>query len=352
MPQLQGVGHGQAAAQLRRGLTGMLQWVVVFFCVAVVGTGLALRYAVWRNLFDHPGERRSHERSTARGGGAAIVAALLIATFVVAFRDPGEWMLLGAFGIGLALVAAVGLIDDHKPLSPWLRLAAHMAAALLMAVALLHVTGDWRVAAVAFVAITALTNVWNFMDGINGLAASQAIVVAGLLASGWIGSGTWTWMAAALVAACAGFLPYNFPKARIFLGDVGSGSIGYAIATMVVVLGAGHEKTSWLLLLPLSAFLVDAGLTLLRRVVRREAWWAPHTQHAYQIWARKVGHTRVTLAYAVWTLAGALLLLGIQGMPVGFTLACAVAWYISAGLAWWLLQCMESEKKNPHSING
>lgn len=330
----------------------MPQWVVVFFCVALVGTNVALRYAVWRDLFDHPGERRSHEHSTARGGGAAIVVALLIATAVIALRDPGQGTLLGAFGIGLALVAAVGSIDDHRPLSPWLRLAAHMVAALLMAVALLHVTGDWRIAAVAFLAITALTNVWNFMDGINGLAASQAILVAGLFASGWIGSGIWTWMAAALAAACAGFLPYNFPRARIFLGDVGSGSIGYAIATLVVVLGTGHEKMSWLLMLPLSAFLVDAGLTLLRRIVRREAWWAPHTQHAYQVWARRAGHRTVTLAYGGWTLAGSLLLLGVQAMPAKFMLACAVAWYISAGLAWWALQCMESEKKKPSSING
>lgn len=324
----------------------MLQWVVVFFCVALVGTRLALRYAVWRDLFDHPGERRSHENATARGGGAAIVAALLIAVVVMALRDPGQQMLLGAFGVGLALVAGVGLVDDHRPLSPWLRLTAHMAAALLMAVALLHVTGDWRIAAVAFVAITALTNVWNFMDGINGLAASQAIVVAGVLASGWIGSGIWSWMAAALAAACAGFLPCNFPKARIFLGDVGSGSIGYSIATLVAVLGAQHQKMSWLLLLPLSAFLVDAGLTLLRRIVRREAWWAPHTQHAYQVWARRAGHTRVTLAYAGWTLAGSVLLLGIRDMSVGFMLACAVAWYISAGLSWWLLQCTEVKRTN------
>ena len=322
----------------------MLQWVVLYFGLAVLGTWMTLRYAVWRELFDHPGERRSHTHATARGGGAAIVAVLLVAAVALALRYPSQQMLLGTFSLALTLVAGVGLVDDHRPLSPWLRLTAHIIAALLMALVLLDATGDWRIAAVALLAIMVLTNVWNFMDGINGLAASQAMMIAALLSTAWSGGGSWIWMAAALAAACAGFLPYNFPRARIFLGDVGSGSIGFAIAALVVVIGAEHEKSSWLLMLPLSAFLVDAGLTLLRRIIRREAWWRPHTQHAYQVWARRAGHTRVTLAYAAWTLGGSVLMLVGQNTPNAFMLGITVAWYISAGLVWWLVQTMEPEK--------
>lgn len=322
----------------------MLQWVALYFGLAVLGTWVALRYAVWRELFDHPGERRSHAHATARGGGAAIVAALLVAAVALALRHPSQQMLLGAFSLGLALVAGVGLVDDHRPLSPWLRLAAHIFAALLVALALLGITGDWRVAAVALLAIVVLTNVWNFMDGINGLAATQAAIIAVLLSTAWIGGGSWIWMAAALAAACAGFLPYNFPRARIFLGDVGSGSIGFSIAALVAVIGAEHEKSSWLLMLPLSAFLVDAGLTLLRRIIRREAWWRPHTQHAYQVLARSAGHATVTLAYAAWTLAGCALVLVGKNTPNAFMLGITVAWYISAGLLWWLVQKMEPER--------
>ena len=322
----------------------MLQWVSLYFGLAVLATWMTLRYAVWRDLFDHPGERRSHAHATARGGGAAIVVGLLVAAIVLAVRDPQQQLLLGAFSLGLSLVAGVGLVDDHRPLSPWVRLAAHIFAGMLMALALLAVTGDWRIAAVAFLAIVVLTNVWNFMDGINGLAATQAMLVAVLLSSAWSAGGSWTWMAAALAAACAGFLPYNFPKARIFLGDVGSGSIGFSIAVLVVVQGAQNEKSSWLLMLPLSAFLVDAGLTLLRRIIRREAWWAPHTQHAYQVWARRAGHATVTLAYAGWTVAGSAMVLVGKNMPGVFMLRVTVAWYISAGLLWWLLQNMEPEK--------
>ena len=328
----------------------MLQWVVLYFGMAVLATWMAIRYAVWRQLFDHPGERRSHAHATARGGGAAIVAALLVAAVALALRYPQQQVLLGAFSLGLSLVAGVGLVDDHRPLSPWLRLTAHIFAALLMALALLDMTGDWRVAAVALLAIMVLTNVWNFMDGINGLAASQATIIAVLLS--WSGGGSWTWMAAALAAACVGFLPYNFPAARIFLGDVGSGSIGFSIAVLVVVLGAENEKSSWLLMLPLSAFLVDAGLTLLRRIIRREAWWTPHTQHAYQVWARRAGHAKVTLAYAAWTLSGSALVLVGKNTPGAFMPGVAVAWYISAGLLWWLLQSMEPEKSQAVQSKG
>ena len=330
----------------------MLQWVFLYFGLAVLATWMTLRYAVWRELLDHPGERRSHAHATARGGGAAIVAALLVAAVVLAVRDPKQQLLLGAFSLGLSLVAGVGLVDDHRPLSPWLRLTAHILAASLMALALLEATGDWRVAAVALLAILVLTNVWNFMDGINGLAAIQAMLITVLLSSIWSGGGSWSSMAVALAAACAGFLPYNFPRARIFLGDVGSGSIGYSIAVLVVVLGAEHEKNSWLLLLPLSAFLVDAGLTLLRRIMRREAWWTPHTQHAYQVWARRAGHTTVTLAYAAWTLAGSALVLVGENTRGAFMPGVAVAWYISAGLLWWLLQSMEPEKSQAIQSKG
>jgi hypothetical protein len=97
---------------------------------------------------------------------------------------------------------------------------------------------------------------------------------------------------------------------------------------------------------PLSAFLVDSGLTLLRRMLRREAWWTPHTQHAYQVWARRAGHARVTLAYAGWTLAGALLAWGGFRLPVHFMLCIGLAWYTSAAFVWWSLQRMEP-KTNP-----
>lgn len=321
----------------------MLLWCVLFFSLAIAGTWLARRYAVQRNLFDQPGARRSHQVATPRGGGLSVVVALLIAAITLALRDPQQRLLLLAFAGGLALVAGVGIVDDHRPLTPWWRLVVQAVAALLLASAVGRVFGGWSVAIGVFVAVLVLTNVWNFMDGINGLATTQAMAVAAAIA--FIEGGAWSLLAAALAAACAGFLPYNFPKARIFLGDVGSGALGFSIAGLSLVAVARQGEASWLLLFPLSAFLLDAGLTLVRRLIRGEQWWAPHTQHAYQVWSRAVGHTTVTLAYGAWTLLGWAVMLSLREASIHFMLASGLAWYTFGALLWWLLQQMGNRKK-------
>lgn len=319
----------------------MLQWWILYFGIGLAGTWLARRYAVQRNLIDQPGERRSHQVATPRGGGLSIVIALLVAAIALAVRDPQHRTLLTAFAVGLVLVAGIGMADDHRPLPPWGRLAVHAVAALVVALAVGREFANLPLAALAFVAVLVLTNVWNFMDGINGLAAIQALIVAVVI--GMVGGGSWGLLGAALAAACAGFLPYNFPRARVFLGDVGSGATGFAIGALGVVALASYGTGSWLLLLPLSAFLIDAGLTLLRRLVRGERWWMPHTQHAYQVWARRSGHATVALAYAGWTLLGAMAMLAIGDASPAFMLCIGLAWYTSGAFLWWLLQRMETE---------
>jgi UDP-N-acetylmuramyl pentapeptide phosphotransferase/UDP-N-acetylglucosamine-1-phosphate transferase len=318
----------------------MLAWGFLYFGIGLAGTWLARRYAMQRNLFDHPGARRSHLVATPRGGGLSIVVALLMAAIALAVRDPQQRTLLVAFAVGLTLVAGIGMLDDHHPLSPWLRLVVHASAALLLALAIDHVFADMRLAAIAFVAALVLTNVWNFMDGINGLAATQALLLVAVIAC--IADGAWSLLAIALAAASLGFLPYNFPTARIFLGDVGSGAMGFAIAALGVTALDPIDASSWLLMLPLSAFLLDAGLTLLRRMLRGERWWAPHTQHAYQVLARRAGHTAVTVAYGFWTLLGWAIMLGLREAPPNFMLSIGIAWYISGAFLWWLLQRLET----------
>ncbi|WP_242002991.1 lipopolysaccharide biosynthesis protein [Vulcaniibacterium tengchongense] len=307
----------------------------VFACAGALGTWLARGYALRRQLIDEPGERRSHSVATPRGGGIAIVAALVAAAAWLAWRRPQDAPLLGAFAVGLLLVGGIGLLDDHRPLSPWLRLAVQAMAAALYAGVAGAASGSLWLAALAFVAAMVLVNVWNFMDGINGLAASQAALAAAAFA--YAAGGAWAWLGAALVAACLGFLPFNFPSARIFLGDVGSGALGFALAGLLVaatprngaVLGA-----AWLAL-PVSAFLIDAGLTLLGRLVRGERWWTPHTRHAYQAWARRRGHSRVTLAYAGFTAVAAILALCAASLREPVFIACIVlAWYTCGALLW------------------
>lgn len=321
---------------------GLACWLLLHLAAGAGGAWMARRYALGRRLLDQPGERRSHAVATPRGGGIAIATALLLASLWLAWRihaGGGQGLLsMGAFASGLLLVAGSGWVDDHRPVSPWKRLALHALASGQFALALwLEGAGATAVAA-AFLAPLVLTNVWNFMDGIDGLATTQAILAAAAIAL-WA-TGAWWWLAVALLAASAGFLPWNLPRARIFLGDVGSGSIGFALgALLAATLADARGAGAWLLLLPLSAFLVDAGLTLGRRVLRGERWWTPHVAHAYQVLSRRIGrHGPVTALYAFWTVLS--IVVAMSGRDLAFTSISMVlpAWYASGAALWLLVQ--------------
>lgn len=315
-------------------------WFVLYAAIAALGTWLARRYALQNQLLDHPGERRSHTVATPRGGGVAIVAAVLVAMVALSLRDPSHRLLLAAAGVGTLLIAGIGMIDDHRPLSPWARLSVHALAGGIVALAIHWEFGELWLAVLAFAATMILTNVWNFMDGIDGIATTQGVLLA--LALALAAKGSWSLLAVALGAACIGFLPFNFPRARIFMGDVGSGALGFVIAVLaVVVVARGNTAAAGLVLLALSAFLVDAGLTLLRRVLRGERWWEPHTQHAYQVWARRSGHAIVTLGYVAWTLSGLALGATAALAPGAVVAGICIAWYGAAALVWWLLQRLQ-----------
>ncbi len=317
----------------------MFGWLILHTGIGAAGAWLARRYALQHDLIDQPGARRSHHVATPRGGGIAIVLALLVAAVALALRVPAHAVPMAAFAVGVLMVAAVGWVDDHRPLSPWVRLSVHVVAGAVFATAMQYGYGDVWVSLLAFAATVVFANVWNFMDGINGIAATQAMIVA--IAITLVIGGAWSFIALALAAACLGFLPFNFPRARIFMGDVGSGSIGFAIAALTgVAVGGQGVEAAWLLL-PLSPFLVDAGLTLLRRIVRGERWWTPHTQHAYQVWARRRGHAVVTLAYVAWSATGVVAMIALNGLPAIIMSCICVAWYLAAVLAWWLVQRLE-----------
>jgi len=315
----------------------MLYWLCLHFAIGLAGTWLARRYAIRRELIDLPGERRSHGVPTPRGGGMAIAISLLIAACALAWRHPQQIVLIAGFALGLLLVSGIGMLDDHRPLSPWLRLGVQSLAGAILAIAVAGTSGDLTASVAAFAAVMVLTNVWNFMDGINGIATTQAVLIAaGILpVLGDVGF----WIALALIAASLGFLPFNFPKARIFLGDVGSGALGFTVATLLAVSLMKAPSFAPLLLIPLAAFLVDSGLTLLRRVARRERWWSAHAQHAYQRWAYMSGsHAVVTLVYAGWTIAGWLLAWWLAPEPPGDRVLWSLVWFTVTMAAWVWLQ--------------
>lgn len=303
--------------------------------IAVLGTWLARRYALRRRLLDAPGVRRSHAVATPRGGGAAIVVAVLPVFAWMTWQDAGRWPLAVACAAGLAMVAGIGWLDDHRPLSPWLRLTVHVVAAGMLAASLLWLGNPLWWAACMFALAVGLVNVWNFMDGINGIATTQAMLVA--LAAPWLGL-PWILPLVVLVACC-GFLPFNFPRARIFLGDVGSGSLGWLVACLFAWLPGSSLDAALLLMLPLSAFLVDATLTLLSRMLRRERWWTAHVQHVYQrLVHRGRSHVAVTVAYGLWTLLAILVLWLFAGRTTPAIIGVLAAWYLLTATTWFVFR--------------
>ena len=323
-----GTGPGQAL------LVGSL-------LASILLTALAIRYAAHRRMFDLPGQRRSHSVPTPRGGGIAPVLVVLAAGGWLLAQDGPAIPGLPACLCGFGLIAGIGWIDDHRPLPASWRLVVHVAAAVLASLSLCgvpHTISEFARIAIAIVAITSLVNVWNFMDGIDGIAISQAaLVVMVILAGGWL-TGGWSSLGWLALMAILGFMPFNLPRARIFLGDVGSGALGYLLAVLLlhaVIVGG----MPWpLALLPISAFLIDAGMTLAQRVLRGSAWWRPHREHLYQ-WCVRSGstHWQVTRSYAMWTaVASAVALIaGRLGFTVGLAVTSAVI--VSAALLWvWL----------------
>jgi len=305
--------------------------------VSAALTGWARHYARRRNLLDQPGERRSHGVATPRGGGIAIVLTLLLAAVVGAVAWPAARTPLLVSGLGLVLVAGIGWWDDHRPLPAVRRLLVHVIAAALLAGLVWNATGNLWQAALALLFTTSLINIWNFMDGINGIATTQAILAG--IAFALVLPGPLALAGIVLALACLGFLPFNFPRARIFMGDVGSGALGYAVAALVC-LASVTTPLSWLLLLvPLTAFLVDAGFTLLSRMLTGQRWMEPHTQHLYQR-AVKGGatHTSVTGTYFVFGLFSITVFNACTYLQPRWEAAVAVAWLFATSGLWLLLR--------------
>jgi Fuc2NAc and GlcNAc transferase len=213
---------------------------------------------------------------------------------------------------GGTLLAAVGFLDDRSSLPVGLRCLFHFAAAgwaiwRLHGTAPLHLgwtTWEWSWFGnlLALVGLVWLINLYNFMDGIDGLACSEAVtvcVLGGLLAVGQ-GNLNLAQVALMLACACAGFLVWNWPPASIFLGDVGSGFLGFVMGVLVIASSKQQPTLIWSWLILLAVFVVDATLTLLARVIRGQCWYKAHRSHAYQhasqLWR---SHVRVTVGVSM-----------------------------------------------------
>jgi Fuc2NAc and GlcNAc transferase len=276
------------------------------FLAALVLTGLARRIAVARSVLDVPNERSSHTSPTPSGGGLAIVAVVLSGVailWVTGVLGRGEsWAILG----GGALVAVVGWLDDRRSLGASTRLAAHVVAAgwalwwlggmpFLTTGHDVHSLGMFGTV-LAGLAIVWAINVTNFMDGIDGLAAGEVVTVT-LTAALLLAEAHPPLAAAAALTggAALGFLPWNWRPARIFMGDTGSGFLGFVLAVLAVASERAGALPALVWIVLYAVFATDATVTLLRRAWRGERWYSAHRSHAYQR-AVQAGwsHARVT----------------------------------------------------------
>lgn len=276
-----------------------------------------------RQVVDVPNSRSSHTEVIPRGGGIAVVIGL-VAAFAVAQAPLSLWMV----SVGVLAAALLGFVDDLRGLSPFLRLGLLMVLGLVMVAWLLRDTNlpGWLTSvtlAAGVIWLAGYANAFNFMDGINGISA-VATTAAGawylLLGSG-INSSFLEIGGAALGGVAVGFLPWNAPRAKVFLGDVGSYSLGLFIAILALV--ALLEGVALMAaVVPLLAYLVDTTWTLLRRVWRGDAWYQAHREHVYQrLTDVGLSHLQATTVVAA----------AIVGM-------CAAVWFMPAWFA--VLPCI------------
>lgn len=286
-------------------------WLILPATAAVVVallTGLLRRYAIGAGLIDRPNPRSSHTVPTARGGGLAIVATSIAVFGLLCFLNMLPVRLFAALAGGGLAVAVVGFFDDRHALPARVRLAVHLCAAvwclvwldglppLLVGHRLVHL--GWSGYLLGTLAIVWVLNLFNFMDGIDGIAASEAIFVscAGAVL-GPIPPTPEVLAATILGAACAGFLVWNWPPAKIFMGDVGSGYLGFMIAVLALAATRSNPVAIWVWLILGGTFFVDATVTLIRRTLHGERVHEAHRSHAYQWLARRWGsHLPVTLS--------------------------------------------------------
>lgn len=321
MSKLQILGQLQA-----HSLVSVTAWFALL-AAGWLATALSLGYARWAQLSDLPGERRLHAISTPRGGGLGL--AVLLSGWSMA------WPLQASLVI--PLFALLGAADDHGSLSARFRLVAQLAiAGIATSLALPIVDRSGLLLAALLVLLCVwLVNLTNFMDGVNGLCTVQAVIFGfGLVLT----VPELTALGACLAALSLGFLPFNFPRARIFLGDVGSYAIGAAYAyALLFAMHIGWRNALAVLLL-LSAFVTDASWTLLTRAIQRRRIFRAHREHLYQ-WLKRSGWHELQLVgiYAVWMLLSVLLVLILMRLTVSAVefLSVTAAWYALASALWW-----------------
>jgi UDP-N-acetylmuramyl pentapeptide phosphotransferase/UDP-N-acetylglucosamine-1-phosphate transferase len=301
--------------------------------VAVTAAGLlsagmtrAIRPLLMQYALAKPNARSSHRVPTPQGAGiAVIVATLLVASLIAAFGDPVQVNIPVAVLLAALFISMVGFADDVNSIAVLPRL---MLQTLAVGVVVFSAPGDLQIASACPLwierCLLLLAGLWfvnlvNFMDGLDWMTVAEVVPVAGaVIALGWFGelSGSANIVAAALFGAVLGFAPFNRPVAKVFLGDVGSLPIGLLLGWCLLQLAYSHQLVA-ALLLP-QYYLADATVTLSRRLLRGEQFWAAHRSHFYQR-ATDHGFTVIGVVREVFALNVGLAMLAIASTTTAST---------------------------------
>lgn len=276
-----------------------LLFLLVVAALTFFATWHVKNYSIRTQLLAIPNERSSHSLPAPSGGGAGFVAVILLCGVLLCLYGYFTVNMLIALLGGGGGVACVGWLDDRHGVSAGIRFAVHCAVGIWT---LFWVGVSWQNPAATlffFVMIVWFINCYNFMDGIDGLAAGEA-VVAGFLAAALCGgsAGSLCFLTA---SAVLGFLYWNWPRAKIFMGDAGSGILGYIFALAWLLETTENPTGFFTIPLLLACFLVDSVLTLLWRVCRGEKWYMAHRLHVYQTFAETLSHRTVTVVFMLIT---------------------------------------------------
>jgi Fuc2NAc and GlcNAc transferase len=289
--------------------------VITVFVASLCITHLLRRFLARCGVLDTPNARSSHSKPLPRGGGLSIALTFLPALLVLWLRGVLSSEITAAIVGGGVLIAGVGLADDLWSLPIWVRALTHLAAASwaisrlgrvgpLLPGSFIGIWG-WAGPLVAVIGLVWMINLYNFMDGIDALGGLEA-VTAGSLGSVLLsqhGRPDLAQVALLLAFASAGFLVWNWPPAKIFMGDVGSGFLGFVFGVLIIAGAKGQPPLVWPWLILMGAFVVDATITLIRRLIRGDRWYAAHRSHAYQRASRLWhSHTKVTVSIGLLNL--------------------------------------------------
>lgn len=274
-------------------LAGVVTWLLLW---------LALR-GEWRLPLDHPNERSLHVKPVPRIGGMTMLAGMAAGALIAPRHLIPAWPLAAA-----GLLTLVSFIDDWRSLPMTIRLLLHIAVAIAFVVDGLEAhLGFWE-ASLVVLCIVWMTNLYNFMDGSDGLAGGMAVIGFSFLVVQLFRSNEsdLAQLSAFIVATALSFLYFNFYPAKVFMGDAGSIPLGFLVGVIGCYGWARGAWPAWYPIAVFSPFIADATLTLVARILRRERFWEAHRQHGYQRLVQAgFSHRRVAiLAYVLMLSAG------------------------------------------------